>query len=228
MPEFPLGELAAGAADRFAPDLGAHLGGLNATAAVTADLTYTPDAEQKWRHDVRVDLKDARFTHPKLPWPSRRLPPRSALSTAGSRWTTRPLDRTAPRSNSRWKTQRSGECRAGSRQAARGAHPRSKPDDARSSGSKTISSGSNLRDRGDARRRPVQASAGQSAGSPADVLSGRAGRSRLQVLARGERGWKREIEVRPRQITMTYEKFKYPVSDVRGWVRRTTTHAGGP
>ncbi len=39
-------------------------------------------------------------------------------------------------------------------------------------------------------------------------------------------GWKRELEVRPKQIAMAYEKFQYPVADVRGWVKRTTTHAG--
>ena len=64
---------AAVAAERFAPDLAPHLGGLNATASVTADLTYTPDAAKKWRHDVRLDLKDARFTHPDLPWPVEKI-----------------------------------------------------------------------------------------------------------------------------------------------------------
>ena len=32
--------------------------------------------------------------------------------------------------------------------------------------------------------------------------------------------WKREIEVRPQQIAATYNKFKYPVADLRGWVKR--------
>ena len=39
-------------------------------------------------------------------------------------------------------------------------------------------------------------------------------------------GWKREFEVRPRSLSVVYEKFRYPVADVRGWVKRTVTHAG--
>ena len=40
-------------------------------------------------------------------------------------------------------------------------------------------------------------------------------------------GWKREFELRPQRAAITYEKFKYPVADVCGSVRRTIGHAGG-
>src|SRR5262249_3948326 len=40
--------------------------------------------------------------------------------------------------------------------------------------------------------------------------------------------WKREMELRPRQIAAVYEKFKYPVADLRGWIKRTDTPAGPP
>ena len=40
-------------------------------------------------------------------------------------------------------------------------------------------------------------------------------------------GWRRELEVRPKQGGMMYEKFRYPISDVRGKIKKTTTHAGG-
>ena len=39
-------------------------------------------------------------------------------------------------------------------------------------------------------------------------------------------GWRRELEVRPKQAGMVYEKFRYPVSDVRGLVKRTVTRTG--
>ena len=42
-------------------------------------------------------------------------------------------------------------------------------------------------------------------------------------FAREGGGWRREVEVRPKQIAMAYEKFKYPVAGVRGVVKRTTT-----
>jgi hypothetical protein len=73
MPGFPLGEVAAAAAGRFAPDLAAHLAGLTATATVTADLSYAPEAARKWHHDVRIHLREARFTHPDVPWPAERI-----------------------------------------------------------------------------------------------------------------------------------------------------------
>ena len=38
-----------------------------------ADLTYTPDAIPQWRHDVRFEVKDARFEHPDLPWPVEKI-----------------------------------------------------------------------------------------------------------------------------------------------------------
>src|SRR5439155_15303617 len=64
---------AAAAAERFAPALAPHLVKLAATAAVCADLTYTPDATPAWRHDVKVEVKDGRFEHPDLPCPVEQL-----------------------------------------------------------------------------------------------------------------------------------------------------------
>ena len=40
--------------------------------------------------------------------------------------------------------------------------------------------------------------------------------------------WKRELELRPKQIAMSYKEFKYPVTEVGGWVKRTVTHTGEP
>src|SRR5205085_12336249 len=73
LPELPVGPAAVAAAERFAPALAPHLAKLTVTAAVYADLTYTPDATPAWRHDVRVELKDGRFAHPDLPWPIEKL-----------------------------------------------------------------------------------------------------------------------------------------------------------
>jgi hypothetical protein len=42
----------------------------------------------------------------------------------------------------------------------------------------------------------------------------------------GVQSWKRELEVKPRQLAMTYDRFKYPLSDVLGVVRKTITSDG--
>ena len=55
MAEFPLGEVAANAAERLAPEIADHVAGLNATAPfVTADLSLHSDCREKWRHDIRA------------------------------------------------------------------------------------------------------------------------------------------------------------------------------
>src|SRR5207248_9722927 len=71
--DFPLGEAAVPAAQRFAPELAPHLAKLTATASVKAELTYAPDAAPQWRHDVRLEMKEGRFEHPELPWPVERI-----------------------------------------------------------------------------------------------------------------------------------------------------------
>ena len=57
MPDFPLGESAVASAEKFAPDLAPHVGGLTATAAVRADLNYTARERQEVapRHSTRSE-----------------------------------------------------------------------------------------------------------------------------------------------------------------------------
>ena len=73
MAEVPLGEAAVSAAKRFAPELAPHLAKLSAVANVKADVTYAPDTAPQWRHDVRFEVRDARFEHPDLPWPIEKI-----------------------------------------------------------------------------------------------------------------------------------------------------------
>jgi len=47
-------------------------------------------------------------------------------------------------------------------------------------------------------------------------------------FARESNGWKREYEVRPQYVAITYEKFKYPVTEVQGSVKKTVTSVDGP
>src|SRR5262249_48508851 len=58
---------------KYAPAAAAHVAKLAATAAVKADLTFTPDATPAWRHDIQLEIKDGRLEHPDLPWPAEQI-----------------------------------------------------------------------------------------------------------------------------------------------------------
>lgn len=221
MPDFPLGEVAPVAADRFAPDLATHLTGLTATAAVTADVSFTPDAARPWRHDVRLDLRDATYTHPKLPWPVEHIA--ATVRVVDGR--ARVEDATARVNGAKVKL--SLETRGGSVGAERRTPNAGRPGDA-------------LRDLEDHLQRAEVTVTGvglddalfKHLPEKAAVLRRRFSPvGQVDVgykFAREATGWKRELEMRPKQVAAVYEKFKYPIADVRGRIKRTDTPAGPP
>jgi hypothetical protein len=219
MADFPLGHVAADAAKKFAPELAKHLGGLTSTASVSADLTYLPEAGQKWRHDIRLDLKESRFTHPDLPWPVEKI----AASV-------RVVD---------------GRVKVDNATATiTGAEVRLKSLETRAEGRFGVDGQKRDEDSLARLEDHLQRIDVEVTGVPLDdalfkQLPEKARLARKMFAPKGSvdlgyrfacdaNGWKREVEVRPQQIAMTYEKFRYPVADVGGRVKRTTTHAGTP
>jgi hypothetical protein len=221
LPEFSLGEVVTGLADRFAPELVPHLEGLTATAAISADVTYTPETTQKWHHDVRIDLKDARFTHPDVPWPVEQIA--AAVRIVDSRIKVEEL--TAVVNHARVKL----VMEARTETIVNGREP--------------LSFGADddpLRRMEDYLQRLDVSVTGVTLDDallqhiPEKMRRLRDMFSPVGQVDLGYRfvreggGWRREMELRPRQIMVTYEKFRYPVADVRGQVKRTTTQAGEP
>ncbi|MBN9121211.1 MAG: hypothetical protein J0I06_19010 [Planctomycetes bacterium] len=216
MSEVPLGEAAVPAARRFAPELAPHLAKLTATANLKADVTYAPDAVPQWRHDVRFEVKDARFEHPDLPWPVEKIA--AAVRSVDGR--VKVEKATAQIGQAR--VQLSLETRADAAPSVGGA-PTDDP-----------------LQRFEAALQRLEISAAGIALDDAlfDRLPEKLKRGRRMFNPTGQvdlgykftregAGWRRELEVSPKQAGLMYEKFRYPVSDVRGTVRRTTTHAGG-
>jgi len=222
MPEFPLGEVAAGAVERFAPGLAKHVGGLTATAAVNADLNYAPEAARKWRHDIRVDLKDSRFTHPDIPWPVEKM--NALVRVVDGR--AKIADATAEISGAAVRL--SLETRDGSAPISRPAAPGTP---------RTDDPFQRLEEYLQHIKVDIESVALDDAlfkQLPKELRDARRTFSPKGAVDLGYRfareggGWKREVEVRPKQIAMSYEKFPYPVAEVGGWVKRTTTHAAPP
>jgi hypothetical protein len=206
LPEFPLGEAAPKAAARACPDLAPHLAGLSATAAVTATLAYAPDA-RRWTHDLIFDLKGARFAHPDLPWPAEEIA--ASVRVTDGRVTVK--DATARVNGADLKV-----VELETRKAPAGGGPEDYLEKA-----EVTATGVALDDALYAHL-PDRAGALRRAFSPVGKVDA------AYKFTRDPGGWRRELEVRPRQVAAVYEKFKYPVADLEGWVRRTDAPGEAP
>ncbi|MBN9521872.1 hypothetical protein J0H58_25710 [bacterium] len=216
----PLGDLAPALAERYAPAAAPHLGKLAAAAAVRADLMFNPEQAPAWRHDVLVEVKDGRLEHPDLPWPAEKIAVK-VRSTDGRVKVEEATAKVGP---------------AHVRVALETREPGSPPPPAAAPP-----------DAGDplaAFEEHVQKADVSVAGVPLDdALFARLGKAGAAVkrmfspagtvdlgyrFTREAPAWKRELEVRPRGVTASYEKFRYPVTAVEGSVKRTLTAGGEP
>lgn len=216
LPSFPLGELAAAAAEKYAPALAPHLGKFTATAGVKADLTYAPDAVPPWRHDVRVEVKDGRLEHPDVPWPVEKI----AIKVHSVDGRVKVEDATARVGPAQLRVtlETRGDPAAGVAGAAAAADPLARVEHYLQKAEATVA-GVPLDD-------ALFARCGD-AGAKIKRMFAPSGTAEVGYkFAREGAGWKRELEVRPQGAAAAYEKFKYPVDDVRGSVKKTLTHAG--
>lgn len=221
MPMFPLGEVLPAVAEKFAPQIAPHLGTLTADAAIKADFSYLPEAKPSWRHDVRVEIKDGKLQHPDLPGTVENI----AVKFRSVDGHLRVEEATA---------------KLGAAQVKVSLETRQQTD-ATEKASVPPQSSSDQLARMEEHLQKLQVTA--SGVALDDALFTRIGEKGAKARAmldpkgkiefgykftRESQGWKREYEVRPQAITVTYEQFKYPVTDVHGSVKKTLTHAEGP
>jgi hypothetical protein len=217
LPGLPLGDLAPALAARFAPAAAEHLTKLTAAAAVKAELHFAPDAAPAWRHDVQVVVKDGRLDHPDVPWPVEKI----GVKVRSIDGRVKIEDATAKVGPATVKVALDvrGETPTAAGPAA-DDDPLAKVEEHLQRADVTV------------------------AGVPLDdALFERLGQKGATLkrmfaptgtvdvgyrFARDAAAWKREVEVRPRGITGTYEKFRYPVTGVEGTVRRTTAPGAPP
>lgn len=219
-PHLPLA-VAAGPAARFAPEIAPHLAKFAASAAVSADLTYTPNAAPAWRHDIRVEVKDGRFEHPRLPWPAEQV----AVKLRAVDGRVKVEELTAKLGPAQVRA--TLETRAGpANRPAVFASARGSPDpdplaaiESQLQKLDLTATGVPLDDALFTRLDDIGAKVKRVLSPTGTVDLG-------YRFTREGAGWKRELEIRPQSVTAMYEHFRYPLSDLRGWVRRTTTHTG--
>jgi hypothetical protein len=217
LPDFPLGEVAPVVAEKFAPDLAKHLVRFSAVASIKADLTFVPDATPQWRHDVRVDVRDGRLEHPDLPWPAERIAVKFR-STDGRLKVEEATARLGPA-----QVKVSLETRSPSNGTASRGEPNPDPlarVEEHLQRLDVTATGVPLDDRLFARLGDLGAKAKRMLSPTGSIELG-------YRFTREAGGWKREYDFRPQSVGITCEKFKYPVTEVQGSVKRTVTQVGG-
>ena len=212
--EFPVGDAAISTAQQFAPEAAPHLAKLTAVANVKADLTYAPDAVPTWHHDVRFDVKGARFEHPDLPKPIEKIA--GTVRSVDGR--VKVDDATAEIGGAKLKVSLETRPDAPPVAPVAGDDPLKRIED-RLQKLDVAVTGVPLDD-ALFERMPEKLKKGRRMFSPTGQVD------LTYKFVREGSGWKRDLEARPKHAGMMYEKFRYPVSDVRGLVKRTSTHLG--
>ena len=223
----PLGELIARNADRLSPGLSQQLSGLAATATICGDFTYTTrDDVRKWQHHIRVELKEARYTHPDLPWPVENIT--ASVHVVDDRVTVEQASAQVAGAKVRLRL----ESRVS--QPLQAERQKAESDDVLSRLEKHLESlelsVDNLTlDDVLFRVLPPGTQRQREKFSPNGQVDLNYKFTRMKKDEDKEKiGWLREFELRPKQIAMTYYQFKYPVKDLRGKVKRTVTQFGVP
>ncbi|MCI0699708.1 MAG: DUF748 domain-containing protein [Planctomycetia bacterium] len=212
--EFPLGQNAVPLSQQFAPELAPHLAKLTATANIKAEMTYAPDANPAWRHDVRVEVKDARFEHPDLPKPVEKIAAtiRSVDGRLKVEDATAQIGSATMRLSLETRTDAPAAVSSPTDDPLRRFEDRLQRLD--------VSLSNVPLDDDVFKQLPESMKKARRKFNPTGQVD------LGYKFTREAAGWKRELEVRPKQAGMMYEKFRYPVADVRGLIKRTVTHTG--
>lgn len=219
--EFPLGETISGNADRFAPGLAHHLAGLAATASIKADLTYLDSAEpgKQWSHHIAVELKNARYTHPELPWPVENIA--AVIHIVDGDVTVKDASARVGGAGVKLSVESRANRPASASQDS--TDPLKQFED-HLAGMEVAVTGLKLDDVL-YRALPEAAQHQWKKFSPTGVVDLNYKFSR----GREKGNWQREFELIPKQITMIYQQFQYPLTEVGGrGVKLTMKNVGDP
>ena len=204
---------------RLWPGLHEHLRGLEAVAAISADIGYVPQKSPSWRCDLRLELRDGRFQHPDLPWLVDKLT--ASIQVKGQKVIVE---------------QASGEIAGASVQLhleSRNGQEEETISAVRGSRGTNSHPSSWLQRLEENLQRLELTIQGVALGDtlfehlPHRIQQLRqrfAPRGRLDLTYKFQRlpqGSQQEIELRPRQMQITYDKFPYPLEDLRGTIRQT-------
>ena len=170
--------------------------------SLKADATYEPG--QPVRYDLRAHLTDGRYEHASLPWPVTKLDVAARLRN-GKLTVEKATANLGPAT---------AELSLETRDAAPGADLEDRLERLTLQ-LRDLPISDDLFERLPAKARELKTMFAPSGPVHANY-----------TFTRPAGGWTRQLDVRPAGLKITYEKFRYPLTEVSGLVRKTTTHAG--
>ncbi len=240
VPDLAVGPDVAAALDRLHPGLAEQLAQFTAHVGVKADLALSPEPGKPPRYDVLVQVRDGRWESEYLPWPVEHLTAevrvkdgkvtvekgaaRLGKAAVDFKLETRTAAEPAPDPSAGTGVQAAGYAAP----AAPGGRPASADDPLAGLEEKLDRLDVTVRDlalddelaaRLPARAKPVAEKLRR--------MFSPVGAADLNLkFERTGLGWQRTVEFRPNRLAIAYEKFRYPVEDLSGWVRKVTTSDG--
>jgi hypothetical protein len=225
LPEIRIGPPLAAAVAAARPDWADVLGRVSATVAVKAEFTYTPGGPTPVRSDVRLEVKNGRLEDPILPWPLEQVA--GVVRVQDGRVTIEEKDKV---------TAVLGQARIELALETRDEPPRTTPPGAEppadegSAGliqileeklqSLTVAVHNlPLTDEVFARL-PDRTKKFRALFDPKGAID------LTYRFSRPAAGWRRDVDVKPNGLAVSYEKFRYPVADLSGTLRKTVAQDG--
>ncbi len=230
VPDLAVGPDLAPALERLHPALGQYLEQFTARVGIKADLSLGAEPGRPLRYDVTLAVRDGRWANDNLPWPLEHLTAevqiqdgkvtvRKGAGKLGKAAVAFDLETRTPAEPPVLSTPSSG---AGNRRPGEGAGLLAALEERIERAELTLRD--LALDDELISRLPDTARAGA---EKARRMFSPAGSADLVLrFARTGPQWKREIEFRPNRLAVAYEKFRYPVRDLGGWVRKVTASDG--
>ncbi|CAN5414031.1 hypothetical protein BH11PLA2_BH11PLA2_27210 [soil metagenome] len=236
--EIPLGPDLANCVKAWKPSLAETLKAFTATASVKADVSYKPDAIPALSYDLEVKLKDGRFSDPLLPVPAEGI--EAIIRYRDGKVT---IDKA---------TAKLGTCTAEVSLETRSdttikAIPPPTPGLVPGTLASVVRNGATPTPELDAlsefeqhfekidltlKDLTLNDDLFDRLGDKAEILRKRF--NPIGVLTAGYHfsrpsgmTWRRDLDLKPTRFGITYEKFRYPLTDVVGMIRKSVTSSGG-
>jgi hypothetical protein len=216
LPEIALGPAVAAAARAVKPDWADILDRVSAVVAVKADLTYTPATPTPLRSDVRLEIKQGRLDDPIFPWPLEHIAGVVHVQDGRVR-----IDEKEKLSAALGQARLDLTLETRSDEAAGEPEPSDEIQFLEQRLQALTLSARNL-----PLTDEVFARLPERAHKMRDLFSPKGAVDVTYRFSRPPTGWRREVDVRPNGLSMEYAKFRYPVSDLSGWLKKTVAQDG--
>lgn len=222
MPDVTIGPAFNGEVAKVKPDIAEMLEKVRAKATLKAEVTYQPQAAVAFKPDIKLDIREGTFDDPMLPWPAENVSASIRLADGKVR-VEKALAKVGPSQiELNFETKALPALSPGQTVPVAAANPN--PDllgsieDSMTGVSATVR---NLPLSEELfNRLPARAQEARTRLNPVGSVDV------SYKFSRSAAGWKRELELHPNKLAFTYAKFRYPVTDLEGTIKKTVIPDG--